>query len=164
MTNLVNLTQGYLAYYFRSPFLLLLFLLFHSGGHPQPLRHNSEHLHSHFSKFHRRSLPSTPLTRSPRLSTPQQHPQQQQQHQARFIKYANEIFASKLPTRVSVEESEEALEVDDEETKKSKEELDEEEGKKWTPSLKRNRRIATPGSLHLHPDLEGKYAASGRGG
>ena len=65
---------------------------------------------------------------------------------------------------MSVEESEEALEVDDEETKKSKEELDEEEGKKWTPSLKRNRRIATPGSLHLHPDLEGKYAASGRGG
>ena len=43
------------------------------------------------------------------------------------------------------------------------------EGKGETASqrnsgLTRKRRIATPGSLHLHPDLEGKYASSGNGG
>ena len=53
-------------------------------------------------------------------------------------KYAKEICVAKLPKSVLVEKNEES------------------EGMR--------RRVATPGSLHLHPNLTGRYANSENGG
>ena len=144
------------------------------GSLPHPHRRRSELANPRSIAFNRRSLPSTPQSHSPRLANPlkylqqqqqqdkqlQQQQQRQQEKQARFLKYANEIFASKLPSRISFEEDQEEVEKE----KGVKEEDEDEEKKMFMPSLKRNRRIATPGSLHLHPDLEGKYADYGKGG